>query len=124
MSATYENQVLHCPCCIKRKRFLYWMLATLHHCKVQTVRVAEQKSDSALMVIQKVIRYVTFRKKPTVDSEPSTLRYKIGSSVTFHKHCILPDLKVQFKNLNNISSLNLRPQLHDTGLLFISDYLW
>ena len=83
LSATYENQAFNT---------LYWLHILVYIlCKVQTVRVAEQKSDDALMVIRKVIRYVPYQKKPWVDSESSALKFKIGSGVTFQKHCILPD---------------------------------
>ena len=82
MSATYENQALHYTGCIKAKKFFYW-IDVVYITPLQTVHAAEQESDSALMVIRKVIRYVPYREKPCVHSESSTLRFKIGSDVTF-----------------------------------------
>ena len=84
MSATYENQALHYTGCIKAKLHqAIFILDVVYITPLQTVRAAEQESDSVLMVIRKIIRHMPSREKPCVHSECCTLRFKIGSDVTF-----------------------------------------
>ena len=43
-----------------------FILDVVYITPLQTVRAARKESDSALMVIRKVIRYVPYREKPCV----------------------------------------------------------